>query len=133
MNHENKKAIKRFEGDKYRFLSNFYIKSVTGENLKPKKAKELGKNEPGLPSDWNSRAYSIMFDILKEKFSDEDLKDKLLATGDTYLEEGNRWHDNRWGNCNCKNCKNIEGKNWLGKILMQIRDEIKEIDNNKIF
>ena len=28
--------------------------------------------------------------------------------------------------CTCEKCKNKEAKNWLGKILMTIRDEIKE-------
>lgn len=37
------------------------------------------------------------------------------------IVEGNYWHDNYWGNCTCDKCKNIEGQNKLGKILMKIR------------
>lgn len=46
--------------------------------------------------------------------------DKLLATGDAHLEEGNTWGDRIWGTVNGS------GANRLGIILMQIRAEIKE-------
>jgi predicted NAD-dependent protein-ADP-ribosyltransferase YbiA (DUF1768 family) len=49
----------------------------------------------------------------------------LLDTGDEELVEGTTWHDNIWGNCSCPKCKNIPGQNRLGKLLMQIREEIK--------
>jgi glycerol-1-phosphate dehydrogenase [NAD(P)+] len=52
------------------------------------------------------------------------LREKLIATGDEYLEEGTLWHDNEWGNCRCANCTHITGRNKLGKILMQVRDEL---------
>jgi len=49
----------------------------------------------------------------------------LLATGDTKLLEGNRWHDNFWGNCDCPNCRDKPGLNYLGKILMRVRLELR--------
>ena len=58
-----------------------------------------------------------MYDILKKKFSDDDLKARLLLTGDKKLIEGNKWHDNFWGNCTCKKCENVEGKNMLVNCL----------------
>ena len=42
-----------------------------------------------------------------------------MATGDRVLVEGNDWGDTYWGMCNG------EGKNYLGKMLMSIREEIK--------
>ena len=64
------------------------------------------------------------FEIIKTE--NETLKERLLATGDEYLEEGTTgWHDNIWGNCSCEKCKNIPGENRLGKILMRIREELK--------
>lgn len=39
------------------------------------------------------------------------------------IEEIVSWHDNFWGNCTCVKCENIEGQNWLGKLLMKVRDE----------
>ncbi len=94
--------------------------------MNPLTVKRMGKEEPCLPANWDEIAYDTMLDILRVKFADPVLREKLLATGDAYLEEGNHWHDNRWGNCTCERCKNKEAKNWLGKILMTIREEIKE-------
>lgn len=67
-----------------------------------------------------------MYDILKTKFSDDDLKARLLLTGDKKLIEGNTWHDNFWGDCTCKKCETVERKNTLGKLLMKLRDELRE-------
>ena len=53
-----------------------------------------------------------------------ELREKLKATGDATLIEGNHWHDNRWGKCTCDKCQNKEGQNWLGKILMEIRETL---------
>lgn len=140
-------AIKEFRG-KYYFLSNFYnckviyngitylnneaafqsMKTLNVEqrkqfsNLDPSSAKRKGRNIR-LRDDWEKVKDQIMYEICKNKFlQNEDLKIKLLNTGDEYLEEGNTWNDREWGVCN-----NI-GKNKLGKILMRIRGELK---NNK--
>ena len=53
---------------------------------------------------------------LRSKFDQhEDLKEKLLQTGDLYLAEENTWGDKYWGTVNG------EGKNRLGNLLMQLR------------
>lgn len=58
--------------------------------------------------------------LLKEKFlQNEDLKVKLLSTDNEELIEGNNWGDKVWGKVNGV------GENRLGKILMQIREELK--------
>lgn len=98
------------------------IKYTTVTN--PVVAKRMGKKEPGFPSNWNEISYGIMKNILKAKFAVPELREKLKATGDAVLIEGNRHHDNRWGNCTCDRCKNREGQNWLGKILMELRAEL---------
>ena len=92
--------------------------------INPVVAKRMGKKEPGFPSNWNEISYGIMKNILKAKFAVPELREKLKATGDAVLIEGNRHHDNRWGNCTCDRCKNREGQNWLGKILMELRAEL---------
>jgi ribA/ribD-fused uncharacterized protein len=79
-----------------------------------------------IRKDWESIKYKLMYELVLCKFKqNNNLKTELIKTDDEYIEEGNYWHDNIWGNCDCDGCKEIEGKNWLGKILMKIRDEIK--------
>jgi predicted NAD-dependent protein-ADP-ribosyltransferase YbiA (DUF1768 family) len=64
----------------------------------------------------------IMYEINCKKFyRNIDLMDKLLATGDKYLEETNWWRDDYWG------VFNGTGLNKLGRILMKIRKDAKEI------
>lgn len=91
----------------------------------PGKAKRLGRRCELRP-DWESIKDSIMETALKQKFSDPDFQQALLDTGDEWLEEGNTWHDNYWGVCHCEKCQDIVGKNTLGKLLMKVRQEIKE-------
>lgn len=145
------KKIDSFEG-KYYFLSNFsnsYVYDGLGieyptvehyfqaaktldfdTRLKiaaaptPGKAKRLGRHV-NLRSDWNMIKTDVMRSALRIKFSQPSLRDKLLETGDAWLEEGNTWCDNIWGNCKCEKCKNIVGENRLGRLLMEIREELK--------
>lgn len=140
--------IKSFS-DKYCFLSNFYCSFFTyeGEDWRtvehafqgaktldpvdktririadtPGYAKKLGR-KVDLREDWEDVKIEIMADLVFKKFkSHTDLMERLKATGVTELIEGNHWHDNFWGDCTCKKCKNIEGANILGEILMMVRD-----------
>ena len=62
-----------------------------------------------------------MRDIIRAKFNQNSmLKLKLLETIDCELIEGNTWRDYFWGVCKGK------GKNMLGNILMEVRNEISE-------
>lgn len=143
--------INEFRG-KYRFLSNFYhclirckgqwwtssehlFQASKTTNLEvrekirkvqsPYDAKKLGKLCTLRP-DWNKLRLKMMKEILRMKFrQDTKLRKRLLATGNERLVEGNFWHDNFWGTCYCPNCENKVGLNHLGKLLMEIRKEIK--------
>ena len=90
----------------------------------PGEAKSLGRHV-NLRPDWNIIKSDVMRFALRVKFSQPSLRDKLLATGDAWLEEGNTWHDNIWGNCKCEKCKNIVGENRLGRLLMEIREDLR--------
>jgi hypothetical protein len=59
-----------------------------------------------------------MTEIIRLKFQNPGLKAKLLATGNQELIEGNTWGDCYWGVCEGN------GQNHLGKILMQVREEL---------
>lgn len=82
-------------------------------------AKEAGKHVTLRP-DWEDVKISIMTKLVRQKFEqDDELRAKLLATGDAYLEETNHWGDKFWGVC-----KGV-GRNELGKLLMRIRDDLQ--------
>lgn len=88
-------------------------------------AKRMGRHI-GLRKNWEIKKLRVMESLLRQKFSQEPLKQKLLDSGNKYIEEGNYWHDNYWGVCYCKKCIDIPSENHLGKLLMKIREELYE-------
>lgn len=90
----------------------------------PGKAKRMGRRVECRP-DWEEIKQKVMLKSVRLKFKQNPkLAQKLINTGDQILIEGNRWHDNTWGDCSCGKCGYVQGKNLLGKILMQVRSEI---------
>ena len=137
-------AISRFREDYY-FLSNFQecaieidgikyknaeaaFQSLKCENiedrryfshLNAKQAKSWGRKVKLRP-DWEEVKCAFMYIVVYNKFSQNpDLANKLLATEDLYLIEGNNWNDRYWGVCKGK------GYNRLGVILMMVREKLK--------
>jgi ribA/ribD-fused uncharacterized protein len=88
------------------------------------KAKRFGRLV-SMRKNWDEIKYELMLDLVRTKFDDTGLAKLLLDTDNEKLVEGNYWHDCVWGSCTCDACSTIEGKNWLGKILMQVREELK--------
>jgi ribA/ribD-fused uncharacterized protein len=131
----------------YSFLSNFYVAIVNLDGFNypsvehayqaaktldsaeraliamyrsPATAKQLGRKVK-LRQDWEQIKETIMLDLLRQKFTQVDMRQRLLNTGNARLIEGNYWNDIYWGVCNGK------GLNRLGVLLMQVRDEINGI------
>lgn len=93
------------------------------------KAKRKGR-EVRLRPEWDEIfKLDMMEKFLRLKFKDGFLAKKLLETDPQELVEGNQWHDNYWGNCFCDNCDTL-GRNMLGKLLMKIREDMKNENNN---
>ena len=115
-------AAKTFDDVKTIFSADF------NPNLSAGQAKRVGQDLK-LRADWDKVKVPIMRELLTLKFADPKLKEKLRATGDTYLEEGNHWHDIFWGVCHHKmegrTCREPEhrpfGGNHLGYLLMDVR------------
>jgi ribA/ribD-fused uncharacterized protein len=88
----------------------------------PGQAKRMGKKIKMRP-DWDAVKIQIMSDLVRQKFYKPEFKQKLLDTKDHELIEGNTWGDKIWG-C-IWNGSQWVGQNNLGKILMQIRNELR--------
>lgn len=143
-------AITSFSGE-YRWLSNFYPVEIEFEGLiypsiehayqaaktdiqelreaiknlqKPGDAKKAGKFllQRECFKDNNFKV-SLMAELCLKKFQNDKLAAKLIATKEARLIEGNYWHDNFWGVCECKKCGN-SGLNHLGNIISMIRAKL---------
>ena len=88
-------------------------------NIVKKKSREVKLRE-----DWNDIKLHIMYKLLKLKFSYEPFKSKLIATGLENIVEANFWNDKFWG-VDVKVTPN-EGENWLGRLIMDIRNKIRK-------
>jgi ribA/ribD-fused uncharacterized protein len=142
-------AIKQFKGET-RWLSNFWPCAIayeghvypstehayqaaktlneaerlpfTNASLSAGDAKKMGKTVT-LRDGWQDVSLRIMYELNYQKFSRNDfLRNKLLATGDAHIEEGNNWGDDFWGTVDGK------GHNHLGKIIMMVRNDIIEAE-----
>ncbi|MFW9864674.1 MAG: NADAR family protein [Candidatus Thorarchaeota archaeon] len=142
-----KKIIKEFK-NKYFFLSNFFpvkikidgveyrssehyfqamkftdpiiqkhIINAPSASVAKKMAKKYNRRE-----DWYEISLDVMEKALRTKFAIPELRDKLLATDNMYLQEGNRWNDTFWG----VDLRTRRGKNHLGRLLIKIRSELKK-------
>ena len=87
----------------------------------PGQAKHMGRNVT-LRSDWEEIKLHVMRMVVQAKFEQNPELDKLLkATGDATLIELNQFNDREWG----VDINTREGKNHLGKILMEVRANLK--------
>jgi len=131
----------------YRFLSNFWPAVVEYEGItypsvehayqaaktldrrerrrvaaiaEPGDAKRAGRALPNQRPDWEQVKLRVMEECVRYKFTRHaELRQRLLATGDAELIEGNTWNDRFWGVCDG------QGENHLGKILMKVRAELR--------
>jgi ribA/ribD-fused uncharacterized protein len=144
--------IVSFRG-KYDFLSNFYPSEIEMDGIayptvehayqaaktpdedkrrevaalvKPGAAKAAGRRiKP--PHNWREYNLELMTDLIRQKFTRyPDLREKLKATGDAELIEGNNWNDRFFGKCRDKKTGEWVGENKLGLMLMRVREELRE-------
>jgi ribA/ribD-fused uncharacterized protein len=146
-------AIDSFQGA-YEFLSNFSEYQVTIGGMVFPTAEHafqcakciedddfwwvLGQDSPGrakraagpkglngrkisLRPDWDEAKIEVMRQIIKAKFEqNQEIREGLLETGSQKLIEGNTWNDRFWGRVDG------DGENWLGRILMDEREQIRK-------
>ncbi len=79
------------------------------------------ENKNKLTADWNNRKVSVMKDILRHKIDQHPyVLKKLLQSGDREIIEDS-WRDAEWGWG-----EDRQGKNLLGNIWMELREEYKK-------
>ncbi|MBL7487154.1 NADAR family protein [Frankia sp. AgW1.1] len=90
----------------------------------PGEAKARGR-QVTLRAGWDRNRLAVMEGAVRAKFSDPRLARMLAATGSLPLVEGNRHHDQFWGDCRCgrPDCAR-SGENQLGQILMRVRADL---------
>lgn len=79
-------------------------------------AKRLGRKVKLRPN-WVHLKLEVMGQLLCRKFEHLHLREQLWDTAPRELVEDNNWGDQFWGVCNGV------GENYLGKLLMKIRDK----------
>lgn len=82
----------------------------------PGHAKRMGQRAP-LRDGWDNLKVQAMWKTLRAKFSNLELRSRLVATYPAQLVEGNTWGDTFWGVCEGV------GENTLGRLLMELRYE----------
>jgi N-glycosidase YbiA len=93
----------------------------------PKVAAEMGRDRSKpLRRDWEHVKDDVMRQAVRTKFTrHEDLRKTLLDTGDAILVE-HTMNDSYWGDGG-----DGSGKNMLGRILMEIRAELRAARSNR--
>ena len=141
-------TISDFHAEPYAFLSNFHETPIEYRGLvygsteaafqaqkclreeekaqftafSPGKSKGVGRRVRLRPY-WEDVKTGLMEEIVRAKFAQHpDLAEKLKATGDLVLVEGNHWGDTCWG----VDTRTGQGENRLGKILMKVREELRQ-------
>lgn len=114
-----------------------FIKDRNYCSLSAGEVKKLSRSM-NVRSDWDDVKLSVMLKLQRKKFTnDKILQADLLKTVNfpvrfeeltqveldnpdhfQYIEEGNKWRDRFWGVCDGT------GHNHLGKIIMQVRNEL---------
>ena len=135
-------VITSFTGP-YRFLSNFWMCRINSNGwsfpstehayqalksedpadwahiaqiASPGHAKRAGRYLKIRP-DWEDIKVEVMRELIEIKFTNDQLRQMLVDTGDAELIEGNVWGDTFWGVC-----RGV-GENNLGKLLMAERSK----------
>lgn len=127
-----------FMWEKARFFRDEEMAELILHTQNPSDAKKLGRKVRGFDTErWMIGSYAYMVAVNLAKYSQNPrLREKLLATGDKTLVEASP-HDKIWGigmsenNPNCLDETLWQGMNLLGKALMEVRKQLKQVENDR--
>jgi N-glycosidase YbiA len=85
-------------------------------------AREFGQAKEGMTEGWNEKKVFVMKEIMRAKMlQHEDVREALRSTGDAPIEK-NHPDDSYWGTG-----ADGSGENVMGKIWMELREELEKI------
>jgi len=113
-------------------FNDHYALNQIMESKDPKVQKSWGRKVRNFKvKEWEEKAQHVVFIANYAKFTQhEDLKKRLLDTGDKILVEASPW-DKIWGigmrasDKGIEDPKNWKGTNWLGEAIMKVRAAIR--------
>lgn len=120
-------VIVRMGGDLYLSVEHAYQAAKTLDpierawfrtSISAGKAKRLSKKVT-MRDDWDDVKESIMRELTRQKYQHPYYRERLIQTGQSYIEEGNYHRDIFWG----VNLLTGVGANKLGHIIMEHRYE----------
>lgn len=89
-------------------------------------AKRLGRSAP-LREGWEAICRDVMRFAQEHRYRPGTAMRETLRSTEGEIVEWTTWHDLRWGRCACEKHKG-DGENWLGQILMELRDRVIQED-----
>ena len=96
---------------------------ITRTGLQAKYLSRSIREKVHLREGWNRQRYSVMYALIAVKFRDQHLRKRLLDTGESELEEWVKSREGFWG---ALTYDDRTGQNMLGKILMLVRERIRQ-------
>ena len=114
---------KEWPTSEHYFQAQKFLDSERRERIRhtpsPMIAARLGRDRKArLRTDWEQVKLDIMRKAVRAKFAQhDDIRDVLFSTGTAVIVE-HTVNDRFWGDGG-----DGSGKNWLGRILMEVRDE----------
>ena len=124
-------AGKRWPTSEHYFQAQKFEETAYQEEIRkeksPMQAARMGRNRKRpLRKDWESVKVEIMRQAVLAKFTQHsNLRELLLSTGDTRLVE-HTTNDTYWGDGG-----DGTGKNMLGRILMEVREQLRQGTGNR--
>lgn len=120
-------VVVEYDGVEYRSVEHAYQAAKTFHDEERRRiarcetagqAKRMGRTVH-MREDWPEVRIDVMLTLLRRKFAHPDYRHRLMATESREIVEINGWGDTFWGVCRGN------GENHLGKLLMQVREEIR--------
>ena len=127
-----KNTEQAFMWEKARFFGDHEIAKLILKSPDPKINKDLGRRVKNFNAEkWMEYCYVYMLAVNYAKYNqNEGLKNTLLSTGNKTIVEASPY-DKIWGiglhwnNDDCLDETKWQGMNLLGKVLMEVREELR--------